>query len=251
MLRHAANLTLLFPEVAFEKRFAAAAQAGFAAVEFLFPYEYLPSDIAALAWDAGVDIVMFNLPPGDWDAGERGIAAFPDRVAEFDHSLETAMGYASACRVRRLHIMAGLAAGADWATYLRNLARACSANPAMTFLIEPISPAGIPSYLLSDFDKAIEVINGVAMSNLKLQLDLFHSAMLGLDVLPFIECNAAHIGHVQIAGAPGRNEPDSGEVDHAPALRLLNEIGYEGWIGAEYHPLGRTEDGLGWRERLP
>lgn len=251
MPHYAANLTMLFTEVAFEERFAAAARAGFTAVEFLFPYQYPPSEIAAFARDAGVDIVMFNLPPGDWRAGERGIAAYPNRVAEFDQSLATAMGYASACGVQRLHVMAGLAANASWATYRRSLAEACGANPDMTFLIEPISHVGIAGYLLSDFDKAIEIIETVAMPNLKLQLDLFHAAMLGLNLLAFIERHAAHIGHVQIAGAPGRNEPDTGDFDLAPALRLLDEAGYHGWVGAEYTPAGRTEDGLGWRERLP
>lgn len=252
MPRFAANLTMLFGEVPFPARFAAAAAAGFRAVEFLFPYDNPPGDIAGWLRDAGLECALFNLPPGDWAAGERGIAALPGREDEFRRSVETALGYARALGVRRVHAMAGLTDGADRATYVANLRRAAVALAAegLELLIEPISPTGIPGYFLNEWAEARAIAAEVAAPNLRLQADLFHLAMLGEDVCGLLRRDSALIGHIQVAGVPERHEPDRADLDCARIFSLLDEIGYQGWVGCEYRPLGRTEDGLGWVMRL-
>lgn len=252
MPRFAANLTTMFTERAFPDRFAAAAAAGFEAVEFLFPYDHTPEAVAGWLGEAGLACAMFNLPPGDWDAGERGIAGLPGREDEFRRSVETALHYARALGVRRLHCMAGLrAAGAERATYLANLrqAAATSAIDGIDLLIEPINGRDMPGCLLDSWDEARAIQDAVGAPNLRLQADLYHLQIIGADLSHLLERDIARIGHVQIAGVPDRDEPDGGEVVYPHLFALLDRLGYAGWIGCEYRPRGRTEDGLKWLPR--
>ena len=252
MPRFAANLTMMFNEVEFPQRFARARAAGFTAVEFLFPYAYSPEMVAGWLRAANVECVLFNLPPGDFEAGERGIAAIPGREAEFADSVERAIAFARALRVPRLHAMAGLrGAGANLETYtdnLRHAARRLAAHQ-IELLIEPINPRDMPGYLLASQTEALEVIALVGEPNLRLQCDLYHLQITSGDLSRTLERDIAWIGHVQIAGVPERHEPDSGEIAYPEVFQLLDRLGYTGWIGCEYRPRGRTEDGLGWLPR--
>lgn len=246
MPRFAANLSWLFTELPFPDRFGAAARAGFRAVEFLFPYEHSPEDVAGWLCESQLDCVLFNLPPGDWAAGERGIAAMPGREAEFATSLDVALGYARALGVTRLHAMAGI--GGDRATYIANLrcAAARCAEAEITLLIEPINPRDMPGYHLASLADAVVIIEAVGAPNLKVQADLYHLQITGGDLSTSLRKHAALVGHVQIASVPDRHEPDEGEIDYRHLFGVLDEIGYDGSIGCEYRPRGRTEDGLGW-----
>ncbi len=245
----AANLTTMFGERAFSDRFGAAAAAGFTAVEFLFPYDHSPAAVAGWLDAARLNAAMFNLPPGDWSAGERGIAALPGREAEFRASIERALRYARALRAPRLHAMAGLAsAGANRATYVANLrlAAAILADAAIDLLIEPINPRDMPGYFLASWEQACAVQDEVGAPNLRLQADLYHLQIIQGDLTRLLERDLWRIGHVQIAGVPDRQEPDRGEVRYAHLFGLLDDLGYRGMVGCEYRPRGRTEDGLGW-----
>ena len=253
MPRLAANLTTMFTEAPFLDRFAAAAVAGFAGVEFLFPYDHSAQAIAERLAAAGLQAVLFNLPPGDWTGGERGLAALAGREEEFRRSVEVAIGYARALGVPRLHAMAGLEAdGADRATYVANLRHAAArlADHGLILLIEPINRRDMPGYLLHRWDQAVAVQEEVGAANLLLQADLYHLQIIGGDLARTLERDIGRIGHVQIAGVPDRHEPDGGEVCFAYLLRLLDQLGYDGWVGGEYRPRGRTQDGLGWRDAL-
>ena len=249
MPRFAANLSWLFTERPFAERFAAAAASGFGGVEFLFPYDHRPEEIAGWAGTAGVEIVLFNLPPGNWSAGERGIAALPGREAEFRASVDTGLAYAQGLGTRRLHAMAGLrAAGAEPDVYVRNLrwAAARLAPHGIDLLIEPINGRDMPGYLLDRHALALDVLETVNAPNLKLQCDLYHLQIIAGDLSRTLERDLHRIGHVQIAAVPDRGEPDAGEVYYPELFNLLHRLGYDGWIGCEYRPRGRTEDGLGW-----
>lgn len=247
MPRFAANLSLLFTEEPFLDRFAAAARAGFRAVEFLFPYAFDPAEIRARCEAAGLGLALFNTPAGDWEAGERGCAAIPGREARFAADLERAIAVAETLRPGAIHIMAGLAEGvAARKTFLANLDRACARAPDQLFTIEPINARDMPGYHLSRSDDARAVIEAVGAPNLKLQLDLYHCQIMEGDLTRRIEALATVLGHVQVAGVPDRHEPDSGELAFAHLMRVLDRVGYEGWVGCEYHPAGRTEDGLSW-----
>lgn len=253
MPRFAANLTTMFNEHAFSARFAAASAAGFEAVEFLFSYDHAPDELAERLRGAGLSSVLFNLPPGDWAAGERGIAALAGREDEFRRSVDTALAYARALGTPRLHVMAGLAgAGADRATYLRNLHFAAEALAAekVELLIEPINGRDMPGYFLDRWDDARAVQDEVGAPNLRLQADLYHLQVIGGDLSRLLERDMARIGHVQVAGVPDRHEPDEGEVAYPHLFALLDRLGYGGWVGCEYRPRGRTEDGLGWLGRV-
>jgi hydroxypyruvate isomerase len=249
--RFAANLTLMFTEWTFLDRFAAAADAGFRAVEFLFPYDHPPETVATAADRAGVSVVLFNLPPGDWAAGERGLAAVPGREAEFRAGVEAALPYARAVGVPRLHAMAGIADPADpaaQAAYRDSLAFAADrlAEAGIGVTIEPINRRSIAGYFLADFDLADRVLADLARPNLALQFDVFHRQILRGDVIEGLRAAIGRIGHVQIAGVPDRHEPDTGEVACPAVFAELDRLGYAGWVGCEYVPAGRTEDGLGW-----
>ncbi|MGF7177581.1 2-oxo-tetronate isomerase [Azospirillum doebereinerae] len=252
-MRFAANLSLLFTERPFPERFAAAAAAGFDAVEFLFPYGFPAETLAAELNANNLALALFNLPPGDWEAGERGIACLPGREAEFRAGVDRAIAYARALGNRRLHCMAGIVPpGLDRAmaleTYVGNLRVAASAclDARLTLLVEPINTRDMPGYLMDRTTLAREVIGRVGAPNLRLQLDLYHAQISEGDLATRIRANADLTDHVQIAGVPDRHEPDSGEVHYPYLFEILATTGYDGFIGCEYRPRGRTEEGLGW-----
>lgn len=256
MARLAANLTMMFNEVPFPERFAAAAAAGFRAVEFLFPYEHPEAELARRKAETGVAVALFNLHPGDWAAGERGLACLPDREVEFVESLERALIYAAALDCPTLHVMAGVPpAGMSrsdaLALYTERLCLAAhrAADHDRTVVIEPLNHRDMPGYLLRTTDEAAAVIEAVGHPALGLQFDLYHAQIMEGDLTTRLRRLAPLIRHVQIAGVPGRNEPDTGECDPHFLLRALDEIGYRGWVGCEYRPRAGTLAGLGWAER--
>ena len=255
MPRFAANLSLLFSEYPFLKRPLAAARAGFRAVEFHFPYEYEVGAVADGIKAAGVEPVLFNLPPGDWAAGERGLAAASGREAEFMDGLERALIYAEALGVNKLHVMAGVLADDSGrerarATYLDNLQRAAerAAKANCTLLIEAINRRDMPGYFLDSPREAVAICAELNHGNLGILFDIYHTQILGGDLCSMLDCAWPWLGHVQIAGVPGRHEPDAGEIDYRWLLAELDRRGYAGWVGCEYHPRGATEAGLGWRQ---
>ena len=255
MPRFAANLSMMFTEHGFPDRFRAAADAGFSAVEFLFPYDYPAQEIARWRQAANVEQALFNLPPGDWAEGDRGLAALPERRAEFRRSVMTALDYAAAIGATRLHMMAGIADPArpeHRAAYLDSLAYAAdtAAEQGVRILIEPINGRDMPGYFLNDFDLAADLIGHLDRPNIELQFDIYHRQILHGDVLRGLETLLPLIGHVQIASVPGRHEPGSGELDDVRVLRALDDLGYEGFVGCEYRPEGSTLAGLGWMARL-
>jgi hydroxypyruvate isomerase len=257
MPKFAANLSFLFADRPFSERFAAAAAAGFRGVEYLFPYDWPAHDVADWLRDADVEQVLFNLPPGDWAAGERGMACLPHRQGEFAESVEQALDYAMILDCERVHCMAGLRpAGHDEAeleaTYVANLRHAADrfATIGATVMIEPInSRIDMPGYWLDGVDKAIRLLDAVDRDNVKLQLDLYHAQIIQGDLARTLEANIGRIGHVQIADNPGRHEPGSGEINYPFLFALLDRLGYAGWVGCEYKPLTTTEAGLGWLPR--
>ena len=253
MPKFAANLSLMFNEVPFLERFAAAAGAGFKAVEFLFPYEYSAQEIAARLKESNLRNVLFNMPPGDWASGERGMASLPGREGEFREGVTRALGYAQVLGTPRLHAMAGLLPpGADVAahraTFIANLRHACveAARQGITVLIEPINRRDMPGYFLNTQADAHAIREEVGADNLKVQMDFYHVQIMEGDIAMKLRCYLPHIGHIQIAGVPERHEPDSGEVNYPWLFRLLDELGYEGWLGCEYRPRKGTVEGLGW-----
>lgn len=257
MQKLAANLSFLFNELPFLERFKAAKRAGFAGVEFLFPYEHPPEAIAReLAANELVN-VLFNLPPGGWEAGDRGLAAVPGREAEFVAALQRALLYARVLGTPRLHAMAGIVPpGADhaaWrATYIANLRRgaALAAGDGVELLIEPLNPRDMPGYFLSTQAEAHAIVAAVGAPNVKVQMDLYHAQIVEGDITTKLRRYLPAIGHIQIAGAPDRHEPDSGELDCRYLFRLLDELGYDRWVGCEYRPAGDTLAGLAWIERV-
>jgi hydroxypyruvate isomerase len=251
--KFAANLSFIFQEVGFLDRFAAAAACGFKGVEYLSPYDHPPEVIAEQLNRHGLEQALFNMPPGDWAAGERGIGALPGREQEFREGVETALVYAKGTKCRILHAMAGLWPQArDRAeaerVYIANLRLAADrlAGEGLTLVIEPINNRDIPGYFLNTTTQAMSIIERVGRSNLKLQLDLYHVQIMEGDLAHRIRALAGHYPHVQIAGNPGRHEPDVGEINYPFLFDLLDELGYAGWIGCEYRPKGETKAGLGW-----
>lgn len=258
MPRFAANLTMMYTEHSFLDRFAAAARDGFEAVEFLFPYEHPAATLAALLKENGLSQVLFNSPAGDWKAGERGIAALPGREQEFRAGFQLALEYARAFECPRIHAMAGLTpAGADRArmrgVYTANLSWAAKKAQAagIDLLIEPIALRNIPEFFLSRQDEAHAIVAEVGAPNLKILMDLFHCQVeegdLAIKIRKYIaDPKQTCVGHFQIAGVPERHEPDTGEVNFSYLFGVIDQLGYEGWIGCEYIPAGATSDGLGW-----
>lgn len=256
MIRLAANLSMLFPERAFMERFSAAAAAGFQGVEYLFPYAFDARELRSALDDNALSQVLFNLPPGDWEAGERGLASLPGREAEFRDSVVEGIRYAQALDCPRLHAMAGLMPeGADaatrdahLATYLENLRSAAGEleKVGKTLLIEPINGRDMPGFFLQRQGQAREVIERVGADNLKVQFDLYHCQIVEGDLIRNMEAQFPHIGHVQLAGVPERHEPDLGEVNYPAVLAHLDALGYQGWVGCEYRPAGDTRAGLAW-----
>lgn len=256
MPRFAANLSMMYTEVPFLDRFAAAAQDGFDAVEYLFPYEYTPADIAARLKAHGLTQALFNLPPGDWAAGERGMACHPGREAEFAAALNQALPYIDATGCQRVHAMAGLVpansdAAARQATYVANLRHAAGQLKPLgvTLLIEPINSRDMPGYHLSLQQHAHDVLAEVGASNLKVQMDFYHCQIMEGDLSRRLQKHFTGVGHVQIAGVPDRHEPDGGEVNFPHLFDLLETLGYAGFVGCEYRPKAATSEGLGWLHR--
>lgn len=251
MPRFAANLSFLFADLPFLDRFEAAANAGFEAVEYLFPYEHPANEIAARLRNNGLTQALFNLPPGNWEAGERGLAAIPGRETDFGAALREALDYADATGCKLLHAMPGLRHhGADRVTYIRNLTKAATvaANHGVTILIEPINTRDIPGFFLNTTGEARAVIHEVGEPNIGLQFDLYHRQIQEGDVAMAIREFGGLAQHYQIANPPDRGEPDDGEMNYKFLFRLLDDIGYTGWVGCEYKPRGSTLDGLRWAE---
>ncbi|WP_159912171.1 2-oxo-tetronate isomerase [Pantoea sp. 18069] len=263
MPRFAANLSMLYPELDFMDRFEAAAKDGFQGVEYLFPYAYQADDIAAHLKANKLQQVLFNAPPGDWDAGERGLACLPGRQDEFRAAMAKAMEYAVALDCPRVHVMAGLVpAGQSVADveplYIDNLrwAAAEAAKVGRDLLIEPINGRDMPGFFLSRQDQAHRIIEAVGASNLKVQFDLYHCQIVEGDVAMKLRkyLPTGRVGHLQIAGVPMRHEPDLGELNHPYLFDVVDELsaqGWDGWIGCEYRPArgavpGGTTAGLGW-----
>lgn len=251
MPRFAANLTMMFNELPFLDRFAAAAAAGFSAVEFLFPYDHPPEVISERLQANGLTLALFNLPPGDWQAGDRGLASLPARRGEFETSIETALSYARSTGAKRLHMMSGIAARTDpeaVAAYRDCLSLACdrAGENDIDIVIEPINPRDMPGYFLNDFNFAAEIIGTLNKPNLRLQFDIYHRQIIHGDMIMGLRQLMPLIGHVQIAAVPLRHEPGTGELDDFHVLRELDTLGYEGFVGCEYRPAGDTKSGLGW-----
>ena len=253
MPKFAANLSFLFQELDFLDRFDAARRAGFEAVEYLFPYDHEPAEIAARLDSNGLTQALFNLSPGDWEAGERGTAALPGREDDFRASIETAMRYADALDCRRLHVMAGVVPGGADAgpyedAYVENLAFAADSlkDAGVRALIEPLNSTDMPGYLLSTSGHAARVIEAVGSDNLFLQYDLYHRQIMEGSLVEGFERHRSIIAHIQIAGVPGRHEPNVGEINYPYLFDMLDQAGYDGWIGCEYRPRRGTLEGLGW-----
>jgi hydroxypyruvate isomerase len=255
MPHFSANVSMMFTEHEFLDRFAASRKAGFDAVEFQFPYDLDRSRIAEKLRRADLAVSVFNLPPGDWSSGDRGLAAIPGREKEFRSSIETAISYAKAVDAKRLHVMAGASQpGADPSrtTFVRNLKIAAGrlGDEGLEALIEPINRRDMPGYFLSSADTAASIIDEVGAPNLKLQFDIYHQQIIGGDVSQTLKRMLPIIGHIQIAGVPDRHEPSDGEINYPYLFQLLDSLGYQGWIGCEYRPRGDTVDGLQWRSQL-
>ncbi|WP_440997353.1 hydroxypyruvate isomerase [Arhodomonas sp. SL1] len=253
MPRLAANLSLLFTEYDFLDRFKAAADAGFRGVEYLFPYDYPPQQLQELLVENGLTQVLFNLPPGDWDAGERGIACHPLRREEFREGLEEAITYARALDCRRVHCLAGcLPEGVDTAearsTLVASLAEAAPrfGQAGVTLLLEAINTRDIPGFLVHRSADALAILDEAGADNLALQYDVYHMQVMEGDLARTMEANLARIGHIQIADNPGRHEPGTGEIHYPYLLDRLDEWGYRGWVGCEYRPSGDTAASLAW-----
>ena len=253
MPRFAANLSMMFNEVPFLERFAAAADCGFTGVEYLFPYDFPAGVLAGQLHEHKLDNVLFNLPPGNWAAGERGIACLPGREDEFRDGVATAISYAAALNTTRVHAMAGIVppgavAAAVHATYIANLKYAAAelARHGITLLIEAINTRDMPGFYLNTQAQAYAVLEEVGAANLRMQMDCYHMQIMEGDLAMKLRKYAAWCAHVQVAGVPERHEPDTGELRYTYLFDLLDEIGYSGWVGCEYRPAGKTVDGLGW-----
>ena len=260
MPKFSANLSLLYPELDFLDRFAAAARDGFTAVEYLFPYAFAPHELAARLRTYGLQQVLFNAPPGDWAAGERGLACLPGREAEFRAGVGNALDYAGALDCPRIHVMAGLmptgsARETLYPTYISQLRWAAreAARQGVDVMIEPINTRDMPRFLLNRQDHAHAVVEEVGEPNLKVQMDLYHCQIVEGDLAEKLRryMPTGRVGHIQIAGVPDRLEPDLGEIHYPFLFALLDELGYAGWVGCEYRPAagsqpGGTSAGLDW-----
>ncbi len=255
MLRFAANLSTMYNEFDFLDRFGAAAHDAFKAVEFLFPYAYEAGEIKKRLGDCGLDLVLFNAVPGNWDAGERGLACLPGRQQECLDGVRRALDYAGVLGTRQVHLMAGLAPQgvarlALQDQYLDTVRRAAElAAPAgVDVLLEPINTIGMPGYFLSTQKQAHDAVLALGLPNVKVQMDLYHCQIVEGDVSRKLRTYwpTGRVGHLQIAGNPDRHEPDTGELSYAYIFSVLEELGYDGWIGCEYFPAALTRDNLAW-----
>ncbi|BDT75302.1 hydroxypyruvate isomerase [Polynucleobacter sp. KF022] len=257
MPQFAANLTMLFNEHSFMDRFEKAAESGFKAVEFLFPYAYKAGEIRQKLDQNNLRLVLHNLPAGDWDEGERGIACLPDRMDEFKASVAKAIEYAKVLGVGQLNCLAGKApAGLSQellqATLIANLRYAAAELKKVNIklLIEPINTFDIPGFYLSKTQQALEILNEVGVDNVYIQYDIYHAQRMEGELSKTLEKNISRIAHIQLADNPGRHEPGTGEINYAYLFKLIDRIGYQGWIGCEYKPATQTQSGLDWIKSL-
>lgn len=254
MPRFVANLSMLFTEVPFLERFARARAAGFTAVEYLFPYDWPAEQLAQQLQEQGLTQVLFNLPPGDWQAGERGIACLPDRVEEFRAGVERGIAYAQALGNRQLNCLAGLKPAdldeqAAWETLVANVQYAADrfAEAGLTLCLEAInSRVDMPGFMLDTTGKVMALIEALEADNVRLQYDVYHMQIMEGDVIRTMECLLPWIGHVQFADNPGRHEPGTGEINFSNVFAALDRMGYSGWVSAEYRPSLVTEQTLEW-----
>ena len=257
MPQFAANLTMLYNEVPFLERFELAANSGFKAVEFLFPYAYEAVEIKNKLEQNQLKLVLHNLPAGDWDAGDRGIACNPDRVEEFRAGVAKAIEYAKVLGVPQLNCLAGkmqpgISEQLLHDTFVENLqfAAAVLKKSQLKLLIEPINTFDIPGFFLSTTQQALDILSEVDADNLFVQYDIYHAQRMEGELSNTIEKNLSKIAHIQLADNPGRNEPGTGEINYPHLFKLLDRIGYQGWIGCEYKPATTTDAGLSWIQKL-
>ncbi|MEK7345371.1 MAG: hydroxypyruvate isomerase [Pseudomonadota bacterium] len=257
MPQFAANLTMLFTERPFLERFEAAAQAGFKAVEFLFPYAWSATEIKALLDKHQLQLVLHNLPAGDWDAGERGIACHPKRAQEFREGVARAIAYAKALGVKQVNCLIGkVPDGVSRLqidqTVIENLRFAAHElkKHGIRLLIEAINTYDIPGFYLQHTDQALALIDKVGSDNLFVQYDIYHMQRMEGEIAGNLQKHLAQIAHIQLADNPGRHEPGTGELNYRFLFQHIDAIGYDGWVGCEYKPLSKTEDGLGWIQAL-
>ena len=257
MPKFSTNLSMLFTEHDFLDRFDAAARAGFKAVEYVGPYDHAPEVVAARLKKNGLSQVLFNLPPGDWGKGERGIAVLPDRIDEFRKSIDTAITYAKALDCPQVNCLAGIAPeGASYAEledlFVHNLSFAAKKleEAGIKLLVEAINTRDIPGFFLNTSRQALDIIDRVGSKNLYFQYDIYHMQIMEGDLARSIERNLGRIAHIQLADNPGRHEPGTGEINYPFLYEHLDRIGYEGWVGAEYKPKAGTEAGLGWFKQM-
>ena len=253
MPKFAANLTMLFNEVPFLERFALASEAGFEAVEYLFPYDYNAAELKQELSDNGLVQVLHNLPAGNWASGERGIAVLPDRIDEFRRGVVMAIDYATALGCKQVNCLAGIApAGLSndvlRSTFVHNLRLAAQelAKYDIRLLIEPINTYDIPGFYLNTVEQAASIIEEVGSDNLFIQYDLYHQQRTRGELVATYERHKESIAHVQLADNPGRNEPGTGEINYPVVFKALDQAGYDGWIGCEYKPKTETQRGLAW-----
>jgi hydroxypyruvate isomerase len=253
MLTFAANLSWIFQEHAFLDRFAAAADAGFSTVEYLFPYDHDPGAIAARLSRHNLTLALFNAPPGNLASGERGFACIAERRADFRASVAMALIYAQATGARRIHLMAGVGSGDQALTAYKdalNFACDAAAGHGIDILVEPLNGRDAPGYLLNDFALAERIIRELGRPNLRLQFDIYHRQIIHGDVTRGLEALMPITGHIQISSVPARSEPTSGELDDRHVLRTIERLGYGGVIGCEYTPAAGTVEGLSWMRNL-
>ena len=256
MLNLSANISLLFTENSFLERFGKASENNFQAVEFQFPYEFRPEIIKEKLDKFNLDLSVFNSLPGNFKNGDRGLACLPKRKEEFQRTIIQSIEYAKIIKCKKIHIMSGIQGSKnDLAyrdTYIENLQWACDkfSEEDLTVLIEPINSRNIPDYFLSSTDMAIKIIELTAKKNIKLLFDIYHHQIISGDVTKYLKNIYSYIGHIQIAGIPDRNEPDISEIDYKFIFKIINDLGYKGWIGCEYNPIQDTLSGLSWREKI-
>jgi 2-dehydrotetronate isomerase len=255
-MRFSANLGLLWPDRPLLDRIEAAARAGLRAVEMHWPYDVSASDVAATARRTGVTLLGINTAPGNFAAGERGLGAVPGREREFQSTLEQAVEYGRICGATAIHVMAGNVPATDKtrarAVFAANLrmAAAVAAAQQLTVLLEPLNPNDNPGYFYSTLAEAIELIDELAVPNIKLQFDVYHVARAEGDVLVKLEKYSSYIGNIQIASVPARAEPDAGEIAYPAIFAAIEKLQYTGWIGCEYEPRRDTDSGLIWMDRM-
>jgi len=257
MPKCSANLSMLFPEHDFLERFAAAAKAGFAGVEYIGPYAYPKEQVAEVLQNNNLKQVLFNLPAGNWDGGERGIGCLPDRVGEFQDGVGKAIDYAKTLGCSTVNCLAGILPSdvsrrTGYTTLVSNLSFAAKAfeKENILLIVEPINSYDIRGFFLNRSKEGIEVINDVGSDNLKLQYDVYHMQRMEGELATTLTRLMPRIGHIQIADNPGRHEPGTGEINYLFILKLIDALGYGGWVGCEYKPKEGTADGLGWIKAL-